>query len=158
MPGQVRIFQPGVQNPVDQQVRITADGRGKVAVIFRSQAEVAYVFRLVHRLAHAAQGHGVHQPFLRPLFHFRQGVLHILGPHLAVFGNAQLHVKALQQFRQPFHLVFRRHFVDPVHAGPLEHGQMPGHGLVGRQHKFFDDGFRQAVDALPDLQRFTSFI
>ena len=158
MPGQVRIFQPGVQNAVDQQVRITADGRSEMTVILCRQTEMAYVFRLVHRLAHAAQGHGVYQPFFRPLFHFRQSVLHILGPHLAVFGNAQLHVKALQQFCQPFHLIFRRNFVDPVHTRPLEHSQMPGHGLVGRQHKFFDDGFRQAVDALPYLQRLARFI
>ena len=129
-----------------------------MTVILCRQTEMAYVFRLVHRLAHAAQGHGVYQTFLRPLLHFPQGVLHILGTYLTVFGNAQLHVEALQQFRQSFHLIFRRNFVDPVHTRPLEHSQMAGHGLVGRQHKFFDDGFRQAVDALPYLQRLARFI
>ena len=155
---QVRILQPGVQNTVNQQIRIPADGRRKVAIVFRGQPEVSDVFRLIHGLPHTAQGYRVHQPFFRPLFHFRQRCLHIFGTHFPVFGNAQFHIKALQQFGQSFHLVFRRRLMDPVHAGPLEHGKMPRHRFVGRQHKLFNDRFRQSVDALFDFQRLAGFI
>ena len=54
------VGQNGFDHPVQQQVRVAANGAGEVGIGLIRQAKVANIFRGVHSLHHRAQQHGVH--------------------------------------------------------------------------------------------------
>ncbi|CSI25043.1 Uncharacterised protein [Vibrio cholerae] len=49
---------------MQQQIRVTTDWRCKVCVTFQRQAKVTRVIRVIHRLLHRAQQHGLDQLFI----------------------------------------------------------------------------------------------
>ena len=52
---------------VYHQIGITADGRGKVGVMFVCQAEMSFIPRFVYGLLHRAQQHGLYQLAVGPV-------------------------------------------------------------------------------------------
>ena len=55
---------------VHHQIGITADGRGKVGVMFVCQAEMSFIPRFVYSLLHRAQQHGLYQLAVRTVGNF----------------------------------------------------------------------------------------
>ena len=139
---------PGVQpqrrfeRPVGEQVGIAADGRGKVAIRHGCQPEVPLVDGHVARLGHGPQAEAVDQEFLRRALNSGQYALHggRRGPGRQVFKT-----RGLQRVKKAFKPFGVWLWVYAVEKGNVRITQVTGHGLVGRDHEFFDE----AVGVVP---------
>ena len=137
---------PFTQQTMDNQVRVTSDGRGKVSIELRRQAKVTNVFSLVHRLFHRAQGNGTYQAFFRSTCHRLYCTLNFRRVHF--FLNLKLHVEVGKKLRKLLHFIFCRDVVDTVNERPFLLKHMLSNGFVRRQHEFFNNRFRIAMNTL----------
>ena len=75
--------------PVDQQVGVTANGRGEVGVHVQRQAEMSFLLRAVNGLSHGAQQDGLDEVFVRPPGNFLDQSAVILGFGLVAAAQAE---------------------------------------------------------------------
>ena len=130
------IAQCGFEGAVGQQVGITANGRGKVAVCLRGKAKVPLVEGLVARLRHGPQTEAVDQKFLIRTLHAGKYALHGcgVGP-----GGQVLHAHASEGVKKTLDPFRVGQGVYAVQKGHARIAQMACHGLVGRDHEFFNE-------------------
>ena len=153
---QCGLCHPGAQQAMHNQVRITADWRGKVRIIFRRQTEVADIIRLINCLLHGAQRYRSYQAFLRTADDFLHGLLNI--PRLRFFLRDKLNIKVCQQLSELLHLFLVRNIMHAVDERPVLVKHMLCNGFVSRQHKLLDNRLRIAVNALHNFNRMQLFV
>ena len=124
------------QGAVDEQVGVTPDRRGEVAVTGESKAEMAEVVRRVSRLGLAAQDHEVDKMFVGRAADLGEQGVEMAGPQAAAAGQAEL--EGGEEFAQTFDLGRVGMLVNPVHAGILAPLQGFRRGHVGGDHAFLD--------------------
>ena len=69
-----------LDDPVDLQIRIPADGGCEVSIIVGCQSEMSGILRAVPGLLHGAQGQPADQRLLSASLYFCQQLLDLLGP------------------------------------------------------------------------------
>ncbi len=153
---QRRLCHPGAQQAMHNQVGITADWRGKVRIIFRRQAEVTDVIRLINSLLHGTQCNRSYQAFLRTAGDFLHGLLNI--PRLRFFLRNKLNIKVCQQLGELLHFLFVRNIMHTVDKRPVLVKHMLRNGFVGRQHELLDNRLRITVDTLHNFNRMQLFV
>ena len=119
---------------MDQEIRVAADGAGKVGIEVRTQSIVALVVLRVPGLLHGAQEHHAEDIrigfILDPLHQILQGLLAdgIGGPINGQTKTASI-IDELLQFLSLGLLM------NPVDEGQLQLGKVLGHTFIGRQHE-----------------------
>jgi hypothetical protein len=135
-----------LEQPVDHQVGVAADGRGEVQVVRRGQAEVADVLGRVDGLHHRAQEQVVERALLGAAGDLlEQGVEALAGDLLA---GLEREAVGARQHQEVGELVLVGLGVDPVHGGQRPGGEVPGHRLVRREHELLDDAVGDVALAL----------
>ena len=124
-----------IQQPVDRQVGIAADGRGEMAVALAGQGVVAFFLGAVDRPLQRAEHGEVDGMLLGPSHGGGQQLLQLEAALQAVGLVAQFGHELLEQldFRRAGRLVDAAEEVEPAVAERF------GHGLVGGQHELLDD-------------------
>jgi len=126
--------QSGLECPMGQQVGVAADGRGKVAVRLRSQAKVPLVDGLVAGLRHGPQAQAVDQEFLIRALYAGKYALH--GGGIGLAGRSSIPVPASVSKRLSSRSGSAGDARGTKRACPRRAGTR--HGLVGRDHEFFN--------------------
>ena len=125
-------------------------------IVFRRQAEVTDIIRLINGLLHGAQCYCRYQSFFRTAGDFLHGLLNIL--RLRFFLRNKFNIKVCQQLGELLHLFLVRNIMHAVDKRPVLVKHMLRNGFVSRQHKLLDNRLRIAVDALHDLNRMQLFV
>ncbi len=135
---------PVLDNPVNLQVGVPADRRGKMTVILAGQPKMPAALHAVLCLFHAPQGHTADHGLLGSPRDAGQKFLNLLGMNLLPGSLLPLpshgfHIIAEivddgRKFPDPLPV---RHIVDTVHKGQFQPVKMLRNGLVCRQHKIF---------------------
>ena len=125
-----------LNNPMDLQIRIPADGGGEMAVILGRKPKMTCAFRSVFRLPHRAQRKPANQRLLRRVVYFFQKLLQLLGmdillPHL--HGIAKIVDKMAQA--ADFFRVW--HVMGTVDKRDFLPEKILRHRFIGNQHKIF---------------------
>ena len=123
-----------------EQIGVTSNWRRKVRVVRQRQTEVADVPRLIDRLWHRANHHGLDQTRLFAVGHLSQHAAEILRSKLAVArqGNTEAAQKLLQLI-QAVLLGLAMHSIQSRNAVLL---QKPRRFHIGGDHAFFDQTMR----------------
>ena len=153
---QLRCLQPLAQQAMDNQIRITTNGRGEMGIIFGRQTKMTHVFCLVHSLLHGAQCYRSYQTLLRASCHRTYRLLDFLG--LGLLAHLKLYIEIGQQLSQILHFFLCRNFVDTIDEGPMLIKHMLSYGFIGRQHKLLNDGLCITMNALHNLNGVQLFI
>ena len=134
------IRQNRLNRTVHQQIGIAADGRCEMRVIVVCQAEMAFVFRFIHRLLHGAQQHGLQGFAVRALGNlFRQFAVVF---RFGLVAAAQTQPQQCQLFAQNGQFFRRRAGVVAVECFVLMAQQEIGRAHISRQHAFFNQFVR----------------
>ena len=137
---------PFTQQTMNNQIRITSDGRGEVSIELRRQTKVTNVFSLVHRLLHRAQCNGAYQSFFRSTCHRLYCTLNFRRVHFFLYF--EFHVEVGKKLCQLLHFIFCRNVVDTVNERPFLLEHVLSNSFVCSQHKFFNNRFRIAMNTL----------
>ena len=153
---QCGLCHPGAQQAMHNQVRITADWRGKVRIILRRQAKVSDIIRLINSLLHGAQRYRSYQAFFRTAGDFLHGLLNIL--RLRFFLGNKLNIEVCQQLGELLHFFLAWNIMHAVDERPVLIKHVLRNCFVGRQHELLDNRLRITVDALHNLNRVQLFV
>ena len=126
----------GLDEAMEQQVAVAADGGGEVAVVAEAQPEVPDVVRRVARLPQGADDHRIH--FALQPHPFGLG-LNGADQRGAVVVLLDVEADGGQLGKQCFDLLKLRRLMDPEDPVPVPLEALGG-GLVGQKHALFDEG------------------
>ena len=134
------IRQNRLNRTVHQQIGIAADGRCEMRVIVVCQAEMAFVFRFIHRLLHGAQQHGLQGFAVRALGNlFRQFAVVF---RFGLVTAAQTQPQQCQLFAQDGQFFGRGAGMVAVECFVLVAQQEICRAYIGCQHAFFNQFVR----------------
>ncbi len=125
-----------LERAVREQVGVAANGRGKMAVAVRGQAEMTFIVQAVLGLHHGAQHQTRDHKFrVRSRCGSQDAGQGAWARLFRQFRKAG----ALEHFKQPPELVRVRRRMYAIGQGLMPPGQKQGRGFIGRDHKHFDE-------------------
>ena len=142
---------------VNFQIGISADGRGKVAIIFCSQPKMSAIFRRISCLHHAPQHHSGDNPFLVRFLCLLQNLLQLSRVNLPVLFP-QIIAKATQELLHFFQLILIRLLMATIHERHFLPEGIFRDCFVAHQHKFLNHICRNAFFIRLDVNRLSVFI
>ncbi len=141
-----------LDNPMDLQIRVSADGGGKMTVILCRQAEMSHTLHRIPGLLHRPQGQPGYQRLHRRIINLFQKLLQLLGMNL-ISAHMDMIAEVVDKSTQLSDFFRIRRLVGPVQEGRFLPEKVLGYGLIGRQHKIFNNLCGGIPVIGPDIQR-----
>ena len=138
--------------PVNEQIRVAADWRCKVAVITERQSEMSVTLRAVIGLFHRPEHDTVHHRLIRLILNLRDDVCKRLRVDI-VRAAFQVDTEIHQISLQIHHFLRVRLFVDAVEERVLHPIEVLRHGFVCRKHELLNHAVCGSSLCGPDFNR-----